>query len=1825
MGGTIPINGTNTTININKGEHFKNLLLSYFDDEIDLLETGIPNWINTDLSGNEILLNGNNLNIINDTEYNSVITYKTSDNTFEYNNTISINVNKSIYNLHEPIIINPNELYQYQIFKSELLSFQDAFGGDLHISIMNTNDWIGYDVSGNEIIISGNNQNIIANLGMYIINYTTTDINGYVNDYEYKINVFPYQDDVNRDNIINIDNIPDNITLNAGEHFKNILVSYLNYDEGQYTNINIPDNIINTNWPDWVNYDTSGNEIIIYGDNVNIKNNGIFDIKYDYSLDYEQVFKEIKITINDLSNYHEPVYINNKELKQYQIFKSELLSFQDAFGEDITTSIINIPHWINYDLSGNEIIINADNLDNNYGDHIIELTTEDKIGYSNTHELKINVIYREFVFNNYIDISFIKGSYSPIVIKTIIDFLEPKSNNITYNTVDYTAQKGHYILFENDYIHEFIKIMDTYNNKLYFDKELSWDFTSDSSSQGYFSIYDIKDLYIFNGIEIYRDNEINVKIILDDTQNNKLDIISLIGPEWLLLTDDNKLITGTNLSSSRYGSFNFTLNVRDINNKIYNIDDTIIIHDYKPRIITNGFDINNIVIYQGENIPNTIQIKTYNTDIVNLVKKPNWINHNVIQHYGYKTCYINSKNTLYNNLELDNEIILQAINNNTPNNYTYLTFNITIINTIPIIDPISVSNITLLQGDHFNELIINSIDAPGDVGTITLVNTDISWLNLTYDSSINKYILNGNNDTINNIGTWKQEFNVIDTYSGTSNSELTIQINNRPPNFKNFINNISYYKKQSFSNIIIDAYNKGINGNIIDDKIEIHVTAGTMLPNWFTFTKNNISDIYDYSYTLVCDNITVDRVGEYTISFSTTDRSGAHIDEELIITILNIPPVFNTINDYSINQGEIFEISYITFIKFYPSDIIVVTKKYDISHEWLTVIYDDMNGYYLMCDNEAYDRVGVYNITLIGTDQHGDSTEETFIITVVNVPPVFISGNGILDIVQDTSLLHYITFNGPDTINVDIEGDISWLMAIQNSNVETILYGYPTNAMVGYQQNITLIATDSHGGVTRDSLIINISNLNDPITNIKLEFIENSYINKHLYRYDYSIQENTFEILSHSEERLIKVIDIDLDNVNIVESHIFELIAPLNPLFSLSDDNTKLIYNKDENQIIDYENPIPLVIYIKATDLLGLTFTKQIIFNILDKNDLATDFELTHNEIIGQNLGIVIGTFEMTDPDRENNPIYYSFNCIILSVLNGDGINIMDTFEISKKNILKLKDDIYVEYNNNFSTYNNYTITIECYDDTVSNINNRSFSYTKTFTLDVINPVNNDHRFTTLSNTILNPEASLVDYTISTNHPYSSLQDITWDVEIQEASGYYIYFSSKTNTEYGYDFVYILNNDGTEIDKYSGNSTRFPNYYNKLFIPSTFKVRFVSDSSSINYGFDLHIDGVVTSYNSISIVPSSIIKSNNLDKIISPITNNIKTTIPGSYIYEINGEHSDLLEIVFNPITYENILQVKNDTFISFATIDLIKIVIITWSNPNIKYYTSINIPVQIKESICTNINITSTNIAENKVGYHIGTLTAQSLNINDIYTFELAYTLIDEHNPNIPTVLLGDNDMFTIENNILKLKDDIILHYDINERYSFNVYINVFNFGFKNFYQKQFTLNLIENRILLSNNQIPENMFGAYIADINTVYSDINLYTIELLINTTIFKIVNNKLYLQNNKKLYNSSTPSINIVFKLTLININDSINTIPIQNTISLYVLSNILLQKQLSNVYRDKTNIFKDLGGINQSTRSYLARKLFNKTSIIQSRITLEANEIAPNVSLITNFF
>jgi hypothetical protein len=149
--------------------------------------------------------------------------------------------------------------------------------------------------------------------------------------------------------------------------------------------------------------------------------------------------------------------------------------------------------------------------------------------------------------------------------------------------------------------------------------------------------------------------------------------------------------------------------------------------------------------------------------------------------------------------------------------------------------------------------------------------------------------------------------------------------------------------------------------------------------------------------------------------------------------------------------------------------------------------------------------------------------------------------------------------------------------------------------------------------------------------------------------------------------------------------------------------------------------------------------------------------------------------------------------------------------------------------------------------------------------------------------------------------------------------------------------------------------------------------------------------------------------------------------------------------------------------------------------------------------------------------------------------------------------------------------------------------------------------------------------MFGAYIADINTVYSDINLYTIELLINTTIFKIVNNKLYLQNNKKLYNSSTPSINIVFKLTLININDSINTIPIQNTISLYVLSNILLQKQLSNVYRDKTNIFKDLGGINQSTRSYLARKLFNKTSIIQSRITLEANEIAPNVSLITNFF
>ena len=55
------------------------------------------------------------------------------------------------------------------------------------------------------------------------------------------------------------------------------------------------------------------------------------------------------------------------------------------------------------------------------------------------------------------------------------------------------------------------------------------------------------------------------------------------------------------------------------------------------------------------------------------------------------------------------------------------------------------------------------------------------------------------------------------------------------------------------------------------------------------------------------------------------------------------------------------------------------------------------------------------------------------------------------------------------------------------------------------------------------------------------------------------------------------------------------------------------------------------------------------------------------------------------------------------------------------------------------------------------------------------------------------------------DHPYADNEDQTWEYEEEgAANGVVITFDEQTETESGYDYIYILDEKGEEVGKYSG-------------------------------------------------------------------------------------------------------------------------------------------------------------------------------------------------------------------------------------------------------------------------------------------------------------------------------------------------------------------------------------------------------------------------------------
>mgnify|MGYP002626131174 CR=1 FL=1 len=89
---------------------------------------------------------------------------------------------------------------------------------------------------------------------------------------------------------------------------------------------------------------------------------------------------------------------------------------------------------------------------------------------------------------------------------------------------------------------------------------------------------------------------------------------------------------------------------------------------------------------------------------------------------------------------------------------------------------------------------------------------------------------------------------------------------------------------------------------------------------------------------------------------------------------------------------------------------------------------------------------------------------------------------------------------------------------------------------------------------------------------------------------------------------------------------------------------------------------------------------------------------------------------------------------------------------------------------------------------------------------------------------------------IESSHPYENDFDDTWIINKPEAKRIAVTFSEDTETESGYDYIYIYDNADSEIGKYSGTELSGKRIVVK---GDTVKIRLTSDGSSTEYGFAL--------------------------------------------------------------------------------------------------------------------------------------------------------------------------------------------------------------------------------------------------------------------------------------------------------------------------------------------------------------------------------------------------
>jgi|GEM_PF-2007347 len=295
----------------------------------------------------------------------------------------------------------------------------------------------------------------------------------------------------------------------------------------------------------------------------------------------------------------------------------------------------------------------------------------------------------------------------------------------------------------------------------------------------------------------------------------------------------------------------------------------------------------------------------------------------------------------------------------------------------------------------------------------------------------------------------------------------------------NYINYLNYLSNCTSPPAITSPPNVTYDANATGNSISWTVTDASVGTGSYRILLNGTQVASGAWTSGVGVNINVDglAVGSYNYTIVASDGLGGSVQDEVIVTVLNVPPSVthpaDVVYSYGVSGNS---------ISWTVTDTSVGTTSYRIlrngtqvgSGTWVSGAPVNINVDGLF--------VGSYNYTIVASDGLDGSVQDEVIVTVLNVAPSIThpadvvysygaSGNTIVWTVADTSVgttSYRILRNG-----TMVDGG-SW---VSNTPVTISV----DNLTVG-SYNFTIIANDGLGGFVQDTVIVTVQNVAPIIT-----------------------------------------------------------------------------------------------------------------------------------------------------------------------------------------------------------------------------------------------------------------------------------------------------------------------------------------------------------------------------------------------------------------------------------------------------------------------------------------------------------------------------------------------------------------------------------------------------------------------------------------------------------------------------------------------------------------------------------------------------------------------